>query len=201
MPVEYIGNARAPADASAEQRETQLIRLTAIGDRQAFESLYLMYHRRLARFLTRITHRYDVAEEVINDTFWIVWCKAPQFRGDSRVSTWIMGIAYRRALKSLRKLRATVPVQDSPADDGALATDAADRTGELHEWLERALEQLPHEQRLVIELTYYLGHSCEEAATIMECPVNTVKTRMFHARRRLRMLLPQLDGMPDGVHK
>ena len=74
----------------------------AHGDRAAFKELYLLYHRRLARFLTRLTTRYDVAEEVINDTFWVVWQRAADFRGASQVSTWIMGIAYRRGLKTLR---------------------------------------------------------------------------------------------------
>ncbi|HSE13344.1 MAG TPA: RNA polymerase sigma factor, partial [Rudaea sp.] len=60
--------------------------------------------------------------------------------------------------------------------------------------LDRALATLPPEQRLVVELTYCLGHSCEEIATITDCPVNTVKTRMFHARRKLRELLPGLSG-------
>jgi len=67
------------------------------GDRKAFEELYNLYHRRMARFLTRLTHRYDLAEEVINDTFWVVWRKARDFRGDSQPSTWILGIAYRKA--------------------------------------------------------------------------------------------------------
>src|ERR1700733_8246162 len=83
-------------------REVELIARIAQGDRKAFEELYNLYHRRLARFLTRLTKRYDVAEEVINDTFWIVWRKAGAFRGDSQPSTWILGIAYRRARNAFR---------------------------------------------------------------------------------------------------
>ena len=74
-------------------------------------------------------------------------------------------------------------VDDEPSNDQVVES-SADR-----KLLERALAQLPLEQRLVLELTYYLDHSCEEIADIMECPVNTVKTRMFHARRKLRVLL------------
>jgi RNA polymerase sigma-70 factor (ECF subfamily) len=59
--------------------------------------------------------------------------------------------------------------------------------------------RVPPEQRMVLELTYYLGYSCAEIATIMECPVNTVKTRMFHARRKLRDLLPQLAETQPGA--
>jgi len=78
------------------------------------------------------------------------------------------------------------------------ATDATQRTDELHEWLGYALDQLPAEQRMVVELTYYVGLSCQETATIMDCPVNTVKTRMFNARRKLRTALPRHGGFADG---
>jgi RNA polymerase sigma-70 factor (ECF subfamily) len=69
---------------------------------------------------------------------------------------------------------------------------------ENRQWLELALAQLPLEQRMVLEFAYLLGHSCEEIAQIMECPVNTVKTRMFHARQKLRISLPQL-ATPNGA--
>src|SRR5208282_4760086 len=67
---------------------------------------------------------------------------------------------------------------------------------EDRELLDFALAQLPLEQRLVLEFTYYLDHSCEEVAEIMECPVNTVKTRMFNARRKLRAILA--DTLTDS---
>jgi RNA polymerase sigma-70 factor (ECF subfamily) len=178
--------------------ELRLLRKVAAGDRQAFQSLYVSYHRRLARFLTRLTRQYDVAEEIINDTLWVVWCKAPEFRGESQVSTWIMGIAYRRALKTLGRLRTTARQTALAAADAEVATGSGADTTELQEWIRHALDQLPMEQRMVLELTYFLGHSCEEIAEIMDCPVNTVKTRMFHARRKLRTLLPQSDGACDG---
>src|SRR4029077_21080493 len=88
--------------AGGTARESDLIARVAQGDRRAFEELYNLYHRRMARFLTRLTHRYDVAEEIINDTFWVVWRKAGEFRGDSQPSTWILGIAYRKARNAFR---------------------------------------------------------------------------------------------------
>ena len=191
---------RAPSAAAADEQELQLLRRVAGGDRQAFQALYVGYHRRLARFLTRLTRRYDLAEEIINDTLWVVWCKAPEFRGDSRVSTWIMGIAYRRALKTLKRLHAVTTPLDFALDAVQMTTDEPQRTAELRELLDQGLGQLPPEQRMVLELTYYLGHSCAEIATIMECPVNTVKTRMFHARRKLREVLPHLGGSQPGAH-
>lgn len=177
--------------ASNAARETDLIARIADGDRKAFEELYYLYHRRLARFLTRLTRRYDIAEEVVNDTFWVVWRKARTFRGDSQPSTWILGIAYRKARNAFRSssrlAEKNLQVEQLPHTD-EIPSDAE----ELRDWLGRALAELPVEQRLAVELCYELGHSCEEIATIMDCPVNTVKTRLFHARGKLQRLLPQL---------
>ena len=175
-------------------RESELIARIAKGDRRAFEELYNLYHRRLARFLTRLTRRYDVAEEVINDTFWIVWKKAGDFRGESQPSTWILGIAYRRARNAFRSAARTGSAENLDALLEPPTSDEPMRTEELRDWLVQALEQLPIEQRLAVELCYELGYSCEEISTIMGCPVNTVKTRLFHARAKLQKLLPVLGG-------
>ena len=175
---------------SSNARELELLRQVAAGDRTAFKELYLIYHRRLARFLMRMTSRHDLIEEVINDTLWTVWLKAGDFRGDSLVSTWIVGITYRRALKALRRHGAARPML---VEEVAVAPDAQ-LEDENREWLGQALAELPLEQRMVMEFSYLMGHSCEEIAQIMQCPVNTVKTRMFHAREKLRRSLPRLAG-------
>jgi RNA polymerase sigma-70 factor, ECF subfamily len=176
------------------QNDRDLLDKVAEGDRQALQDLYLIYHRKLAGFVLRFTRRRDVVEEVINDTLYVVWCKASEFRGDSKLSTWIMGIAYRCALRSLRRrghqLFAAVPIENEslPAADELAAAE----TGE---WIAQAMQQLSTDQRLTLELAYGQGYSCEEIAEIMDCPVNTVKTRMFHARGKLRTLLPRLAGL------
>lgn len=169
--------------------ERELLRRISQGDRDAFRDLYVRYHRRLARFLTRLLRRIEDAEEVINDTLWIVWQHAGDFRNASRVSTWIMGIAYRRALNMLRSATTR---ERAMALETAQFTDTTGDTAralEERQLLEWGLAQLPLEQRLVLEFTYYLDHSCDEIAEIMDCPANTVKTRMFNARRKLRSIL------------
>ena len=176
--------------SQANSRELELLRQVATGDRVAFKELYLIYHRRLARFLMRMTSRHDLIEEVINDTLWTVWLKAGDFRGDSLVSTWIVGITYRRALKALRRHGTARPML---AEEVAVAPDVQ-AENENRQWLGQALAELPLEQRMVMEFSYLMGHSCEEIAQIMQCPVNTVKTRMFHAREKLRRSLPRLAG-------
>jgi RNA polymerase sigma-70 factor (ECF subfamily) len=186
---------RQPRSPGPDQNKLELALLARIAarDSQAMHELYHLYHRRLARFLMRLTSRYDLAEEVINDTFWVIWQHAADFRGASQLSTWIFGIAYRRALKTLKRVR---PEQLAQGDESPEQFEEPWQDAELREWLDVGLAKLPHEQRMVLELAYHVGHSCEEIAEIMQCPVNTVKTRMFHARRKLKGLLTALAGVP-----
>ncbi|MGH8456885.1 MAG: RNA polymerase sigma factor [Stenotrophobium sp.] len=187
----------AQADKNSHERE--LLRHIALRDRPAFEELYCDYHRRLTRFLTRVTRRHELADEVINDTFWVVWQKAGEFRGTSLVSTWIMGIAYRCALKALRRSGAGGSTESLSLDDADHHAFVEPFVAEEQkDWVEHGLRLLPEDQRTTLQLTYYLGHSCEEIAEIMECPVSTVKARMFRARVKLRNLLPALGGWRDG---
>jgi RNA polymerase sigma-70 factor (ECF subfamily) len=177
--------------AASVAHEVDLMARIGAGDRRAFEELYNLYHRRLARFLTRLTRRYDLAEEVINDTFLVVWRKARDFRGDSQPSTWILGIAYRKARSAFRT-SARLAQKNLEAAAEPLTAETPTGAEELRDWLAQALAFLPVEQRLAVELCYELGYSCEEIAAIMNCPTNTVKTRLFHARAKLQKLLPQL---------
>ncbi|HET7592341.1 MAG TPA: sigma-70 family RNA polymerase sigma factor [Rhodanobacteraceae bacterium] len=177
----------------ADSRDRLLLQRMAAGDRAALEALYRAYHGGLARFLSRLTRRADLIEEVINDCFWIAWRKADGFHGDSRVSTWLMGIAYRCGLKALRQRG------DEPVDDYALREDRGpshdpDEDRQLRDWLGKALEHLSADQRVVVELVYGVGNSLEEVAAIMQAPVGTVKARLFHARIKLRNVLPALAG-------
>ena len=180
-----------PASPSTDAVDLRLLRQVAANDHTALTELYRDYHRRVSRFLSRLTRRNDLIEEVINDCFWIVWQKAAEFRGDSRVSTWIMGIAYRCALKALRQDGGLDTVDDGSPELEAASVDPQ-HGRELRDWLDKGLERLNAEQCLTLELAYGSGHSLEEIATIMQCPVSTVKARMFHARVKLRNLLPAL---------
>jgi RNA polymerase sigma-70 factor (ECF subfamily) len=181
-----------PARISAREHDNDLLGAVAAGNRQALEELYLGYHRRLARFLSRFTPRYENVEEIINDTFMVVWQSAKDFRYASQVSTWIIGIAYRTALKSLRRQKNHTAARS--LDEYPEQTIDPTSDTEVQDWLKHGLDQLPVEQRLTLELAYHMGHSLEEIAAITECPVGTVKARMFHAREKLRQYLPTLSG-------
>ena len=186
-----------PVKNSPKERDSALLLAIAAGDRRALEELYLSFHRRLARFLSRFTPRYENVEEIINDTFLVVWQSAKDFRNASQVSTWIIGIAYRTALKSFRRQKnhaGARSLEDYPEQTVDPTLDA-----EMHDWLNHGLSRLPMEQRLTLELAYHMGHSLEEIAAITDCPVGTVKARMFHAREKLRQYLPALSGAPSGL--
>ena len=179
--------------SDVDSRDRMLIQRMAAGDRTALEALYRAYHGGLCRFLSRLTRRADLIEEIVNDSFWIAWRKAGSFHGDSRVSTWIMGIAYRCGLKALRQ-RGDQPIDDHAMREGRGPSHDPDEDRELRDWLGKALEHLSADQRVVVELVYGVGNSLEEVAAIMQAPVGTVKARLFHARIKLRNVLPALAG-------
>jgi len=182
-----------------DARDLDWLRRIARGDRPAFEAFYREYHGRLTRFLARLTPQRTLVEEVVNDTLWTVWRNASAFRGSSRVSTWVMGIAWRCGLKALR--RAGGAASEPAAEPVEPPATQPFVEYETRDWIRQGLAQLPVEQRTTLELAYYFGHSLEEIAQIMECPVGTVKGRMFHARIKLRNLLPALGGGAGEDHE
>lgn len=171
--------------------EALLLKSVALGDQRAFEELYRRYYQRLARFLAKRIPPSHGADEIINDTLLIVWQHAGQFRHRSQVSTWIFGIAYRVALKSLRKHRLWLKAKTAEEPTNPLIDPC--RTDEERQWLAAGLCRLPDKQRLSLELTYHFGHSVEQAALMANCPVGTMKARMFHARGLLRLHLNALQ--------
>lgn len=175
-----------PASRSGED-ELHLLGLVKQGDRNAFERLYRIYHPRLTRFLLNLVRRPQLVEEVLNDTLMVVWERADSFNGASRLSTWIFAIGYRKAMKALR--RQDEPVEDDEKDE-RVAVDATPEEAfghqRMHGLLLEAMALLSPEHRAVVDLTYFHELGYREIAGILDCPVDTVKTRMFHARRHLR---------------
>jgi|SRR5690348_7342816 len=175
----------APADVDAS-----LIRQITKRDRRAFEQLYRAYHPRLTRFLTNLLRRPHLVEEVLNDALLVVWRQPEKYNGQCKVSTWIFAIAYRKALKALR--RADEPMEDREAQlrpSGEPGPEQRLGLAQASAALAKAIGELPTEQRAVVDLTYFHEFGYREIAELMDCPVDTVKTRMFHARRRLKTKL------------
>jgi RNA polymerase sigma-70 factor (ECF subfamily) len=160
-------------------------------DEAAFESLYRRYHPKLFRFVQRITNNPAQVEEIVSDTLYAVWNSADRFQQKSKVSTWIFGIGYRTALKSVRSNKRYSRFTRSGDDPEALmdssTTSDPSIEAEISDKAKRvlaAVEALSPKQKAVVELTA-LGWSCAEIGEIVDCPANTVKTRMFSARKKL----------------
>jgi RNA polymerase sigma factor (sigma-70 family) len=176
-----------------ELDDETLLGEVAAGDRQAFEVLYRRFYRRLFGFLARFLNERGQIEEALDDVMLVVFRDAGRFEARSRVSTWIFGIAYRTAQHARRPRLADARLEAIESEE-ALAAKAGTVDGgaprfELRQLIDRALALLSPEQRLVVELTYFEDCSYQEIAAIADCPVGTVKTRMFHARKRLKEIL------------
>ena len=178
---------RRGRDESAD--ETALLQRISAGDRRAFEALYRGYYPRLTRFLERVIRRPHSVEEVLNDAMLVVWRKAGSFNGRSKVSTWIFSIAYRKALKAIKRFDEPVEADEQLFESTEPGPEAQLMQRQLADLLLKEMGRMSFEHRTVMELTYYHGCAYREIADIMACPVDTVKTRMFHARRRLRQAL------------
>jgi RNA polymerase sigma factor (sigma-70 family) len=172
------------------QEDLRLFALIRARDLQAFEELYRIYHPRLTRFLFNLVHRPMIVEEVLNDTLMVVWERADSFNGASKLSTWIFAIAYRKAMKALR--RQDEAVEDRHIDERVSLDASPDEEfgqRKIQALLTNAISGLSPDHRAVLNLTYFHELGYREIAEIMDCPVDTVKTRMFHARRHLKRRL------------
>ena len=186
-PLKSLGNEARKIES---ENELELLALVRVGDRAAFECLYRAYHPRLSRFLQMLIRRPTIVEEVLNDTMMVVWNRPDSFHGASKFSTWLFSIAYRKAMKALRK-------QDEPVEDhlseerasGDVGPDDSSSRARVRRILSNAIIELSPAHRAVVDLTYFHELGYREIAVILDCPVDTVKTRMFHARRHLRKKL------------
>ena len=161
--------------------------------------LYARYHVRVFRFVVRLVRDESTAEDLISEVFLDVWRQAGRFEGRSAVSTWMLAIARFKALSALRRQpeqelddRTAEAIEDT-ADDPHTALEKKDKGAILR----KCLTGLSAEHREIIDLVYYHEKSVEEVAEIVGIPENTVKTRMFYARKRLAELL-KAQGIERG---
>jgi len=176
-----------------------LIGRIANGDRLAMLVLYARYHVRVFRFVLRLVRNESTAEDLISEVFLDVWRQAGRFEGRSAVSTWMLAIARFKALSALRRRpeeeldeRTAEAIEDT-SDDPQTALEKKDKSAIIR----KCLTGLSAEHREVIDLVYYHEMSVEEVAEIVGIPENTVKTRMFYARKRLAELL-RAEGIERG---
>jgi RNA polymerase sigma-70 factor (ECF subfamily) len=157
----------------------------------AMETLYNEYRGRLVPFLKRMTQDHTLIEETYNDVMLTVWNKAGQFKGNSKVSSWIFSIAYRACLTLIKKqkIRQTVLNNFLFFKTEETCESIESNTNEKTDLLNKVIKYLPAKQQMVIELSYFQECSIQEIALIANCPENTVKTRLHHARQKIRAFM------------
>src|SRR6266508_994013 len=184
-------SSRRSSPAVPRASDEALLQRVAAGNGLAMQVLFARHQVRVYRFVLRRVGNAAVAEELTSDVFLDVWQQAGRFEGRSAVSTWLLAIARFKALAALRRQRdealdeRTAAAIEDPADDPQLALEKKDRSAIVR----KCLTGLSAEHREIIDLVYYHQKSTQEVAEIVGIPVNTVKTRMFYARRRLSALL------------
>ena len=168
-----------------------LIARIASGDRLAMQVLFARHHVRIYRFVLRLLRDQWKAEDLISEVFLDVWRQADRFEGRSTVSTWLLAIARFKALSALRRKPeegldedAALEIEDL-ADNPEVTLEKKDRSAVIR----KCLMGLSAEHREIIDFVYYHEKSVQEVAKIVGIPENTVKTRMFYARKKLAEML------------
>lgn len=179
--------------------DIELLAKIAEGDRAAFSELYLRYQPKLISYCARML-RDDIAQaaDIVDDALFDVWRSAGKFAGKSKVSTWIYSITRNKMVSWLRKTR------EVTLDDERMVLDIVDTAAtpeetreqeDMKQQLVRMMNHLTDEHRDVLRLTYFEDKSVREVAAILDISDNTVKTRMFYARKRLGQMLEKAGLM------
>lgn len=176
-------------------------------DQAAFRQLYKAFSRKVYAYVLNMLNDHARAEEVVADTLYEVWRHPDRFRGESKFSTWLLGIARRKALMVYRARRPDELHGDLDDIAETTAADTPEPYAELagkqrREGVQHCMGKLSEEHRECLHLVFYEGMGVAEVAEIQNCPEGTVKTRLFHARKKIKNCLEALlrseRGAPDA---
>jgi RNA polymerase sigma-70 factor (ECF subfamily) len=193
------------AMCAADAFDRALLAAIAMGDRHAFDRLYRRYRTRVYDYISSIVRQRTVAEDLLAETMIVLWQQARRFRGHSRVSTWIFGIARHKAVDALRS-QSRRPICTSRDPDSlphaASTPDESAVAEELAVFIRRALQLLTREHHEALRLAYYEEMRYPEIARLMDVPANTVKSRVYYAKQALgRQLAPVFGTAVDAVSR
>lgn len=189
------------------QRIAELLNRIARQDQAAFQELYKAFSRKVYAYVLNQLKDHMRAEEVLVDTMHEVWRFPTRFRGDSQFSTWLIGIARNKVLMSFRGRR---PDEDHDDIDDLAESRAGDTPDgydtlagqQRHDGVRRCMDKLSDEHRESLHLVFYEGLALAEVADVQRVPENTVKTRLFHARQKIKKCLQRLleaEGLAPGA--
>ena len=201
------------APPAASDSDAQLVERAAAGDHRAYELLVIKYQRRIERLIGRMVRDVDLVPDIAQETFIRAWRALHQFRGDAQFYTWLYRIAVNTAKKSLLELKRNPVVIEAALQAGDHDDETSRRDNELtaestpeSELAAReiaaavnaAMEALPEDLRQAVTLREIEGMSYEEIAEAMDCPIGTVRSRIFRAREaisaRVKPLLSHQTG-------
>ncbi|HRE15716.1 MAG TPA: RNA polymerase sigma factor RpoE [Rhodocyclaceae bacterium] len=195
---------------SERETDQKLVELAQAGDRHAFDILVSKYQRKLGRLLSRFIRDAAEVEDVTQEAFIKAYRALPAFRGDSAFYTWLYRIGINTAKNYLVSQGRRAPTSTGFDADEAEGFEDADQLRDINtpesllmskqigETVNQAMEELPEELRTAIVLRELEGHSYEEIAQLMDCPIGTVRSRIFRAREAVAARLrPLLDTAPD----
>jgi RNA polymerase sigma-70 factor (ECF subfamily) len=184
-------SARIDLNASHDASDVALIASIATGDKNALQALYRRHHVKVYRFTLRFVRDEAAAEDVVSEVFIDVWRQADRFERRSQVSTWLLAIARNKALSMLRR-RAETALDEEVAEfieDPSDSPEVTMQNQQRSAILRSCLDQLSPAHREIIDLVYYHEKSIDEVAEVIGVPSNTVKTRMFYARKRIAEMM------------
>lgn len=198
-----------------DEADVQLVERAKRGDTRAFEMLVIKYQRRIERLIGRMVRDVDLVQDIAQESFIRAYRALPQFRGDSAFYTWLYRIAVNTAKKALVELKRDPLVMESALGGGQDDDDETSRvereltdgatpeallaSKEIAETVNAAIEALSEDLRQAITLREIEGLSYEEIAEMMNCPIGTVRSRIFRAREAIaHKLRPLLDTREGG---
>jgi len=208
-------------DAPERDEDAALLRRCKDGDADAYGVLVARHERRVQAIIGRIIYgsgdtrggaSVDL-EDLVQDVFLQAWRALPRFRGDSRFSTWLYRIATNRALKEWKRMRVQAarihetPLEDHVDIEASAALSYASTDSPQHAFeirmrdtsMKQAIDRLPQKQRTVVLLHYYEDCSCEDIATMLDCSVGTVWSRLHYGVKRLRQSLSWMDANENSA--
>ncbi len=180
----------------------ELLRRCAEQDERALAELHRVMAQRIYAFAFHRLRDETAAQTVVIDTLYEVWKCAGKFRGDSRASTWILGIARFKVIAQWKQGMSQEDHEDIADHADTLRGDFEDGAEALSRWqrdhlVKACMGELSAAHRECMQLVYFEGLSLAEVAAIQQVPENTVKTRLFHARKSMRLCVERREGSTE----
>ena len=165
--------------------ERLLMEETASGSKDAFRRIYEQSYGKVARYVKGFVKDETTAEDVLVQTYTIVWKNASTYQGSSRLTTWIIGIARNVAYKEFRKIKPAASFDEAYCH-ADYTSQRKPENNDRNEKTRQAVESLPPNMKEILEMAFFQDLTYPEISEVLGIPVNTVKTRIFHAKKALR---------------